>query len=290
MAEQLFVLGHPVAHSKSPAMHNAAYRALGLPWTYGFMDCPDDDAAQAFLQRGDWLAINITMPYKPLALAAASHASDSARLARGANVLLRTPAGLQADNTDGRGCIAYLQREGVSFQDAPVAVCGTGPTSQAIMHAALQAGAAEVCLMGRDSLRTRQAVEEYRRRVESLGLALDPARVRGVSYGDGAAALPDASIILDATPLGMAPGDPAPFDTTALHGGQAVFDVVYGHGETALLAAARAAGCRAFDGAGMLVAQAVETVYDIVGLLELPVDAQAVDLFAIMADAAGFDL
>lgn len=290
MAEHLYVLGHPVSHSKSPVMHNAAYRALGLDWSYGFMDCPDNAAAQAFLQEGHWLGINITMPYKPLALRAADHVSDSARLAQGANVLLRTSAGLQADNTDGRGCIAYLQREGVAFRDAPVVVCGTGPTSQAIMHAALQAGAASVHLLGRDGGRSRAAVEAYLDRADLLGLRIEPGRVRGGSYGEDAAVLAAAAVVLDATPLGMAPDDPAPFDTAVLHSGQTVFDVVYGHGETALLAAARAAGCRAFDGAGMLVAQAVETVYDIAGLRELPVDVRSIDLFAIMAEAAGFDL
>lgn len=290
MAEHLYVLGHPVAHSKSPAMHNAAYRALGLNWEYGLMDCPDEAAARDFLEVGRWLALNITMPYKPLALAAADHASDSARLAQGANVLLRTPVGLQADNTDGRGCIAYLQREGIAFRDAPVTVCGTGPTSQAIMHAALQAGAASVHLLGRDGRRARAAVDAYLDRTASLGLTVAPGRVQGCGYGEGATALAGASVVLDATPLGMAPGDPAPFDTALLHPGQAVFDVVYGHGPTALLRAARTAGCRAFDGAGMLVAQAVETVYDIAGLLELPVDVRSVDLFAIMAQAAGFDL
>lgn len=290
MIEHLYVLGHPVAHSKSPAMHNAAYRALGLPWEYGLMDCADEAAARDFLGSDRWLALNITMPYKPLALQVAAHASDSARLAQGANVLLSTSAGLRADNTDGRGCIAYLQREGVAFRDTPVAVCGTGPTSQAIMHTALQAGAASVHLLGRDGRRARAAVEAYLDRTGQLGLQVAPGRVQGGSYGEGAAALDAAAVVLDATPLGMAPGDPAPFDTALLHPGQAVFDVVYGHGPTALLAAARAAGCRAFDGAGMLVAQAVETVYDIAGLLELPVDVRSVDLFAIMAQAAGFDL
>ena len=300
MAEHLYVLGHPVAHSKSPAMHNAAYRALGLPWDYGFMDCPDEACAREFLADGCWLGANITMPYKPLALAAADRASDAARLAGGANVLVRTSGGLRADNTDGTGCIAYLQREGVDFRGAAVAVCGTGPTSQALMHAALQAGAASVCLLGRDGARSRAAVEAYRQRARELGLPAIAAAgggaasgqqvLAGCSYAQGADALAGAAVVLDATPLGMAAGDPAPFDTGLLHEGQAVFDVVYGHGETALLAAARAAGCRAFDGAGMLVAQAVETVRDLVDWLEVPVDLQQADLFPLMAQAAGFDL
>ena len=66
--ERLYVLGHPVAHSKSPVMHDAACRALGLDWEYGLMDCASEAEARKFLASGEWLACNVTMPYKPLAL------------------------------------------------------------------------------------------------------------------------------------------------------------------------------------------------------------------------------
>ena len=111
------------------------------------------------------------------------------------------------------------------------------------------------------------------------------------SYATSRQAIAGADIIIDATPLGMKAGDPAPFDTALLSADQTVFDVVYGHGETALARAARAAGCRFFDGAGMLVGQAVVTVgilRDITGeaALDIPED----ELFALMAQAAGFNL
>ncbi len=97
------------------------------------------------------------------------------------------------------------------------------------------------------------------------------------SYATSRQAIAGADIIIDATPLGMKAGDPAPFDTALLSANQTVFDVVYGHGETALARAARAAGCRFFDGAGMLVGQAVVTVgilRDITGeaALDIPED------------------
>lgn len=290
MTEQLYVLGHPVAHSKSPAMHNAAYRALGLDWEYGFMDCPTEALASEFLASPRWLAANVTMPYKPLALAAAAQATPAARLAQGANVLVRTGQGLWADNTDGTGCVAYLQRQGADIQGARVAVCGTGPTSQAILHAALEAGAAQAVLLGRQGPKAAAAVEAYLDRRAVLGLEPLDDRLRGCSYQEGAANLAEAAVIVDATPLGMRPGDPAPFDTVLLHPGQTVLDVVYGHGDTALATAARQAGCRFLDGQGMLVAQAVETVYDIAQVTGQPADPHSVDLFAIMAQAAGFDL
>lgn len=281
--EKLYVLGHPVAHSKSPAMHNAVYRALGLEWRYGLMDCPDQAAARAFLEARDWRACNVTMPYKPLALQLAGERSRAACLAGGANVLVNWEGRLHADNTDGKGCVSYLKRCGVDFAGARVCVCGTGPTSLAIMHACAEAGASRITLFGRDLGKVGQALDRYAEqagaRVELAAAAYDPA-------GDDDMAA--ASVIIDATPLGMHEGDPAPFNTSVLAAGQTVFDVVYGHGTTQLVADARKAGCSALDGAGMLVAQAVETMQDIAdvtGAFSIPAH---VDLFAVMADAAGF--
>ena len=288
MDEQLFVLGHPVSHSKSPVMHNAAYAALGLPWHYGLADCANQAEAQDFIAHGGWLALNVTMPYKPLALECAGRASAAAQLAHGANVLVRHGGELHADNVDGAGCVAFLKRCDAGPEGLRVAICGTGPTSLSIMHACIQAGAAHVSLLGRDAGRAKAAVDAYVQQAVCIpGLSLR-AKIASGSYADGSALLSKADIIVDATPLGMNEGDPAPFDTALLSAGQTVMDVVYGHGVTALVAAARAAGCAVFDGAGMLVGQAVETVRvvaELTGLFAMPDD---LDLFAIMSQAAGF--
>lgn len=328
----LYVLGHPVMHSKSPAMYNALYQALRLDWAYGFADAENDVQARMFLDAGAFLSVNITMPYKPLALAAAAGASVEARLAHGANVLVNTPDGYLADNTDGIGCVSYLKRRGVRFDGARVVVCGTGPTARAILHACVVAGAHRVTMLSRSVERATDALVGYRTAidqmaaVESYRSALDafpderpddrarfrassdPASVRaavhaaelaGSTYVDDSA-VSTADVIIDATSLGMRPGDPAPFSTRLIEPRQVVFDVVYGHGTTALIAGARRRGAVAYDGAGMLVSQAVETVRDIayVGAHELAPELEParqlaarmrdVDLFSIMAHAAGF--
>ena len=305
--KQLYVLGHPVAHSKSPVMHNAAYRALGLDWHYGFMDCETEADAWDFLMQPDWLALNVTMPWKGLAIQSSQLASVSARLSRGANVLVRHGGRIFADNTDGKGCTGYLARCGVSFDGAAVVVCGTGPTSLAIMHACLDAGAGSVVLAGRDAARCQAVAEAYRERLATVSATPEDAvatmfdvsaapaseagaRVSGFDYDRAREAISHADVVVDATPLGMKQGDPAPFDTAVLSAGQVVFDVVYGHGETRLLADARAAGCRALDGRGMLVAQAVETVVDIARVTGFFAEPDRVALFDVMAEAAGFDL
>ena len=322
MTERAFVLGHPVGQSKSPAMHNAVYRACGLSWEYGLADCATADEARAFLEQGDWRVLNVTMPYKPLALAIADVPSAAAQIAGGANVLIRDRIGrvsvagadaagcasagadaagrasagadaagrVFADNTDGAGCMSYLERCGARVQNARAVICGTGPTAVSIMHACACAGAASIALLSRSAEKAADALARYAKALASCGSnASVSGRMEALSYEEAAGAIDAADIIIDATPLGMKPADPAPFDTALLHENQVVLDVVYGHGETALVHDARAAGCRAFDGAGMLVGQAVETLRDMEKALddfELP---SGFDAFAIMAAAAGFE-
>ena len=292
--EHAYILGHPVAHSKSPAMHNAAYAAMGWKWEYGFADRETEADARVFLNVRNWRALNVTMPWKPLAFELADERGVAARLAQGANVLVNWGRHVYADNTDGKGCVTYLQRCGVAFEGARVAVCGTGPTSLAIMHACSEAGAARLALLSRDSGKAQRTLDAYCERLSAAPAAAHaPASATEFaagSYGENLSILESADTIVDATSLGMRPGDPAPFDTGVLSPSQTVFDVVYGHGETALVAAAHAAGCRAFDGAGMLVAQAVETIRDIAAITEAFAIPAHMDLFALMAEAAGFDV
>jgi len=293
--QPFFVLGHPVAHSKSPVMHNAAYRALGLPWEYGLADCATESEARAFLASDSWLGLNVTTPYKPLALEVATQCTAAAVIAQGANVLVRCNGHdsrvgdfggeLLADNTDGAGCVTFLRRSGIELEGARAVVCGTGPTSLAIAHALAQAGTRKVTLLGRSAERSRHVLVGMLERCERASVALSASLSVG-DYERGACSIAQADLIIDATPLGMRPGDPAPFDTSLLTADQVVLDVVYGHGETALLTAARAAGCTAFDGFGMLVGQAVQTVRDFATCLHAPLSMRDVDLFALMADAA----
>lgn len=305
MTEHLYIVGHPVAHSKSPAMYNAAYGALGLDWEYGFADLAQADEAQCFLRARAFLAVNVTTPWKPLAYATADVTAATAKLAAGANVLVRASDQLLAYNVDGQGCVDYLLREGVRITGAKVAICGTGPTAVSIMHECVQMGAQRVVLLGRDKDKARTVVNQYLETYRDLlatavmlpgsaagrlgfDEAYEQAELLFGSYDTSTQALAASDVIMDATPLGMAPGDPAPFDTALIGSDQVVFDTVYGHGLTALMQAARKAGARAFDGRGMLVAQAVATagiVCDVQGV-ELPYTFE--QLFMLMANAAGF--
>lgn len=305
MREHLYLLGHPIAHSKSPDMYNAVYARYGLPWQYALADCATEEEAQAFLDKQAFLSINVTTPYKPLALEAATARAASAKLARGANLLVKKGSALIAYNTDGQGCVSCLERTGFSFAGKSIVVCGTGPTALAIMHSCAIAGAAGVTLVGRDGARAEEVLSAYVEEYGTLAAAtidLPPAQDHHRSFRKGyeetefgsgtyaalAEVMSAADLVVNATPLGMKAGDPAPFDPQLLHEGQVVFDVVYGHGETVFVRAAREAGCTVHDGSGMLVAQAVATVFSVCDIEGVELEAKPDELYDIMSAAAGF--
>lgn len=307
MSEKLYLLGHPIAHSKSPDMYNAVYASLKLPWHYALKDCATEEEAQAFLDARTFLSINITTPYKPLALKAATARAASARLAGGANLLVKKGSALLAFNTDGQGCVANLERCGFDFHEKSVCVCGTGATALAIVQAAAVAGAKEVILLSRNKRRSEAALKHYLKEYgilanatidlpaakehhRSFRTAFVETTFKFGSYTSSTQALAAADLIVNATPLGMKAGDKAPFNTDLLHEDQWVFDAVYGHGETALVAAAKAAGCTTYDGAGMLVAQAAVTVQTFCDINEIELTYTEEELFDYMAKAARFNL
>ena len=293
MSEHLYLLGHPVGHSKSAVMYNAVYEVAGLPWRYELLDCATEQDARAVLDARVFLQVNITTPYKPLAFAAADERTAAVERIGGANVLVNRDGRLVAHNTDGAGCVGFLKREGFAPQGTRVAICGTGPTALAVLTAFAETGAADILLLGRDAGHARAVLDGWTERGARCA-ASDPRdalrRVGASSYEEAAARIAQADLVVNATPLGMNSGDPAPFDGSLLRAGQWAFDCVYGHGPTAFTTAARKAGCRTYDGAGMLVGQAVDTVRIVARATgaQIPFDDER--MFGIMADAAGFSL
>lgn len=305
--QKLYILGHPVAHSKSPVMYNAVYQQLGLPWEYGFADIPTADEATDFLNAKDYLSLNITTPYKPQAYEAAEIKASTAQLAGGVNLIVNKDGHLMGFNVDGQGAVRFLEREGVGFMDRKVVVCGTGPTALSILHACVLAGAGEVLLLGRDKERARRVMERYVEEFRHLASTAIPmpsaednhldfvdayahAEYRFGSYETSKKAIAAADVVVDATVLGMREGDSAPFDVSLFREGQVALDTVYGHGETEFIRAAKAADCAAYDGAGMLVSQAALSVVTLCEVQDVPLELGFDGLFDIMSKAAGFGL
>lgn len=306
MTQLVYLLGHNIAHSKSPVMHNALFNHMGLDWKYLSEDIAEDEKAQLFITERNYLGMNITTPHKPIAYEAADIRAASAKLARGANVLVNKGNTLIAYNMDGEGCVSYLERSGVDFHDKIVVVCGTGPTALAILHSAALAGAQKVVLVGRNKERTQRVLNRYLKEYGKLAyatIALPPIHDghRGFreaydevhfsfgSYRSSKQVFGTADIVINATPVGMSPGEKLPLDYDRFHEGQDVFDVVYGHGESHFLHEARMRGCRVFDGSGMLVAQAVATDKVLFEIAEIDYKLSDSEMFSVMAAAAEFE-
>ena len=240
MTTYLGVCGWPVAHSRSPAMHNAALAEVGLDWRYLLLPLPPHlfpETVRALPPLG-FRGVNVTIPHKEAALALADEASPAARAIGAANTLTFTPGGaIHADNTDAPGLLEAL---------APVCppagrralVLGAGGSARAAVWALRDAGA-EVSVWNRTAARA-----------EALAQAL----------GARAVAVPeDADIVVNCTSVGLSDSDTT-FKTFPLRAddwsaGTCVVDMVYREGGTVLLAEARRRGAGAVDGLQILVAQ-----------------------------------
>jgi shikimate dehydrogenase len=243
------VIGRPVAHSLSPVIHNAWIAATGLDAVYLALN-PSEDGLAPLLDgcRGGLVAgFNVTLPFKQKALALADRASERARRAGAANLLLfGADEAIAADNTDGLGLMAALgvQAPGFVVKDQPVTVLGAGGAARGAAAALLGAGAAEVRLVNR----TRRRADEI---ADALG-----ARIKVFGWDELAAAFDDAQALINSTSLGLEGGDPLDLSLDGLARTAVVMDMVYRPLRTPLLAAAQARGHVIVDGLEMLIGQA----------------------------------
>jgi shikimate dehydrogenase len=231
------VLGWPVAHSRSPAIHEAAYAAAGLEgWRYQLLPVPPDlfDETLRALPGAGFVGANVTIPHKEAALAAADRATDAARAIGAANSLSFDGARVEADNTDAPGFLAALGEPPAGR----AVVLGAGGSARAIAWALRSAGA-EVEVWNRTPERAERLAKELGVRavatVEPGGLLVNCTAVGLEAGEDPFAALP------------LEPGRMGDWDVVA--------DLVYGEGETPLLRVAREAGARVVDGLEVLVRQ-----------------------------------
>ena len=239
---RLGVCGWPVAHSRSPEMHEAALAAVGLEgWSYQLLPLPPELFAETVraLPAAGFRGVNVTIPHKRVALALADTASDAAREIGAANTLtFERDGAINADNTDAPGLIAAL---GERWDPAGrrVLVLGAGGAARAAVWALLRAGAADVAVWNRSAERARALT------VELGGRAVEEA--------------PPAEIVVNCTSVGLADRDATfkalPLQADSLGAGSCVVDMVYRDGGTRLLEAARTRGADVIDGLEILVAQ-----------------------------------
>ncbi len=240
MTERAGLIGWPVAHSVSPAMHNAAFGALGLDWQYDLLPAPPERfaAAVAAWVAAGYRGFNMTIPHKGAALRLPQvRAIDPAAEAIGAaNTLTVEPDGsLTADNTDWRGFADDLAAGGIAVEGARCLVLGTGGSARAVIYALRAGGAAAITAISRQP----------------------GGRDGAAGYGDLPRLAPGTDLVVNCTPAGMSPdvaASPWPEDVP-FPGGAALVDLIYNPPVTRLMADAQAAGARTVGGLGMLVRQ-----------------------------------
>ena len=240
---RLVLLGHPLGHTLSPGMQNAALRAAGIPLTYEALDVPRralDDTVEALRRaRG---AGNVTIPFKQLMAERCDRLSRTAQRTGAVNTFWTAVDGaLVGDNTDVDG-----------FQAAAESLLGETPRDQRVLVLGA-GGAAAAVLLAVKGWEGRR-VQVYARTMERARALVARIGIDAEVIADPHAAARDATLVVNATPVGMR-DDALPLDPEMLGRESAVLDLVYRAGETAWVRAARARGCRAADGLRMLVEQ-----------------------------------
>jgi shikimate dehydrogenase len=236
------VIGSPVGHSLSPALHNAAFAALGLDWVYVAHEVAPGRAAEALaaMKALGLGGLSVTMPHKEAVADAVDVLDPAAAALRSVNTVVPEADGrLKGYSTDGAGFVAALVAAGQSVAGRAVCLLGGGGAARALADALARAGAAQVKVINRTTS-AAEVTAALAGEVGSVG-SIDDVRA--------------AEIVVNATSVGMG-SEQLPCDPALLHAGQVVADIVYHPRDTALLRAARQVGATAVDGLGMLVHQA----------------------------------
>lgn len=246
------LVGHPVAHSLSPAMQNAGFRAAGIDAAYAAFDVSPEalGTALAGARALGFGGLNVTVPHKEGALALAVEADPVACLAGAANTLVPAAGGWKAFNTDVDGFLAAI-REDLEWDPAGrrCLVLGAGGSARAVAVALVRAGAQEILLANRNEERAEGLALELRQRCGT-------DRVAGVALEAAPRRLGPEGLVVSATPLGLSESGRWPWDLARFAPGTAAFDLAYrAGGETPLVVEARARGLRAASGVAMLLHQ-----------------------------------
>lgn len=237
------VIGDPIAHSKSPIIHNFWLDALGIEAEYRKTHVTPENLAAYFLQRRadpDWLGCNVTIPHK---IAVMDFADDPGgvrdRIGAMNTIACETGGPLVGTNTDAGGFLQPLIRD--KWKGESVVLIGAGGAARAILFALTSLGVSDITVMARDPAKALALLDRAGMTGRTIGMT-DP--------------LPAADLLVNCTSLGMVGQPPLDLDLRPLQENAAVYDIVYAPLETGLLKAARDRGLKTLDGLEMLIGQA----------------------------------
>ncbi|MGB3279495.1 MAG: shikimate dehydrogenase [Pseudorhodobacter sp.] len=243
------VIGSPIAHSRSPILHNYWLKRYGIKGHYIPMDVGQADLAEALrvMPKMGFVGVNVTIPHKETVIALADIVTDRAALIGAANTLIfRSDGKIHADNTDGSGFVANLRQHAPDWQpkSGPAVVFGAGGAARAVIAALIEVGAPEIRLTNR----TRARAEALR---ADFG-----AKITVVDWVQAQHVLGDAATVVNTTALGMIGKPEFNLSLAELNPAALVNDLVYTPIQTEFLTAAAERGCKTVDGLGMLLHQA----------------------------------
>jgi|CXWL01.1.fsa_nt_gi shikimate dehydrogenase len=247
------ILGNPVEHSLSPAIHNAAFQMLGLNFVYLAFRVEDlPGAVKGLRALGNLRGFSVTIPHKVAAMSLLDEVEPTALKIGSINTIVIEQGRLKGYNTDASGAMRAMKEAGVSLSGQRVVLLGSGGAARAIAFALAGEGVGGLTMLGIDDK-------------ERQGLARDVQEKTGLRVEEGppteerlAQVLPSAQVLLHCTPIGMHPKVDATTVPAQLLGSHlTVMDIVYNPLETRLLREAKAAGCRTIRGVEMFVHQAV---------------------------------
>ncbi|MGX5736975.1 shikimate dehydrogenase [Bosea thiooxidans] len=249
MSPRCFVIGHPIAHSRSPLIHGEWLRQYALPGSYERIDVAPAElpAFIARLRQGEFAGGNVTVPHKEAAMALVDTVSEAGRAVGAVNTLWREGGRILADNSDVSGFLAHLDATVPAWQGrvGTALVLGAGGAARGICYGLKSRGIARIIVANR----SRERAEEL---AASLGRPLEVA-----DWDKREQLVGEADLVVNTTALGMQGKPPLEISLAALRPGTIVDDIVYAPLKTALLAEAERRGGVPVDGLGMLLHQAV---------------------------------
>lgn len=248
------VIGNPVEHSLSPAIHNAAFRKLSLNFVYlAWKVDAIGDAIKGLRALGNFRGASVTIPHKVSAVPFLDDLEPTARHIGAINTIVAVRGRLIGYNTDATGSVRALKEGGVTLEGRRIVILGSGGAARAIAFAlAAESGADKLTVLGVDDRERSTLASDLR---SKTNVAIEDAFLDDRTLGR---TVPEAQVLIHCTPIGMSPKtDATCVPASLLHRGLAVMDIVYTPRETKLLADARCAGCRTIPGLEMFLNQAV---------------------------------
>lgn len=248
------VIGNPVEHSLSPAIHNAAFRKLSLNFVYlAWKVDAIGDAIKGLRALGNFRGASVTIPHKVSAVPFLDDLEPTARHIGAINTIVAVRGRLIGYNTDATGSVRALKEGGVTLEGRRIVILGSGGAARAIAFAlAAESGADKLTVLGVDDKERSTLASDLR---SKTNVAIEDAFLDDRTLGR---TVPEAQVLIHCTPIGMSPKtDATCVPASLLHRGLAVMDIVYTPRETKLLADARCAGCRTIPGLEMFLNQAV---------------------------------